>query len=206
MPTIDEKLSLAGELILKRPFSEEEQLEIYRIANVLGMKDVQSFLHLLLVFKLHEQTMKDEFSKIASLEKKINETLESSIDRVLGEGASRIGADIGDKIAWNAKGLLTSYGEYSSIRGQTILVCFCFVITTAAYWLGTVGFLESVSRGGALEGLLFLPAGWSIFYCGSLYTILWVGDHWGMIRRTVLYKIFLGVQIFLLLAIAAIMF
>jgi hypothetical protein len=50
------------------------------------MKDVQSFLHLLLVFKLHEQTMKGKFDEIAELEKKIDETLESSIRKILRDG------------------------------------------------------------------------------------------------------------------------
>jgi hypothetical protein len=204
MSTIDEKLSLAGELILKRPFSEEERLEIYRIADVLGMKDIQSFLHLLLVFKLHEQTMKDEFKEIASLEKKINDTLESSIGRVLGEGAKRIGADMGVQIAANAKEVLESYGGYRSARGQVLLACVTCLVAAISYWLGVAGVMGTTPQ-SVLEAILFLPAGWCVFYSGAVYVFLWVGDHWDWIKGTVLYKIFLGVQLLLLLGIVAIM-
>jgi hypothetical protein len=167
----------------------------------MGMSNVQSFLHLLLVFKLHEDTVNGQFKKIAALEEKINNTLESSIDRVLGDGASRIGEEMGDAIEDRAERVLESFGEYRSLRGQTILVCFLCVTYTLVYWLGAAGFLASVPSEGTLEWLLFLPAGWSIFFCGATYTFLWVGDHWGRIKKTVLYKTFLGLQIFLLTAL-----
>jgi hypothetical protein len=207
--------ALAGE-ILKRPLSGEEELEIYRIADAVGMRDIQSFLYLLLVFKLHEDTMKRQFEDIASFEGRLNEkftemgalsaridrTLESSIERILGDGAARIGADMGEKIASGSEQILASLGEYRSVRGQIMLACFICVTSALAYWLGAAGFLESVSSGGALSGLLFLPAGWCVFFCGAAHTFFWVGDHWGRIKRTALYKTFLGVKVFLLLALA----
>ena len=103
MTSLDEKTSLAAEQILKRPLSDEERYEIYRIADVLGMKDVQSFLHLLLVFNLHEKTMNEKFAEISALERKIHDTLENSVERILGEGEARIGADMGEAIAVRAK-------------------------------------------------------------------------------------------------------
>jgi len=206
MPNIDEKISLAAEQVLKRPLSDEERFEIYKIADVLGMKDVQSFLHLLLVFKLHEDTMRGKFDELAALEKKINETLEKSIERVLGDGAARIGGDMGKAVAAGAEETLTALGEYHSLRGQTLLVCFICVISSLAYWLGTENALRTVSDGGALEALLFLPGGWCVFFCGATYTFLWVGDHWGRIKKTALYKTLLGLQIFLLAILALTLF
>ena len=202
MTTLDEKTSLAAEQILKRPLNDEERFEIYRIADILGMKDVQSFLHLLLVFKLHENTMKENFAEISALENKIQDTLEYSIERILGEGAARIGANMGEDIADGARKVLTSFGEYHSLRGQTILVCFICLISSLAYWLGASNFLNIVPSGGAFEALLFLPAGWSVFFCGATYSFFWVGDHWGRIKRTKLYKTLLGLQVFFLLVLA----
>jgi hypothetical protein len=199
MATIDDKTSRTAEQILKRPLSDEERSEIHRIADALGMKDVQSFLHLLLVFKLHEQTMKDKFDEITGLEKKIHETLESSIRKVLRDSTERIGAELGDTAVSRAEGILTSVREYSSLRGQTLVVCFFWVISAFAYWLGAGNVLRHIPSGGILETLLFLPAGWGIFFCGSFYTLLWACDHWKEIKKKAVFKTILGAQIFFLL-------
>jgi hypothetical protein len=58
MPNLEEKMSVIAEQVLKRPLSEEEKDDVFRIADAVGMKDVQSFLHLIRVFKLHEQRMR----------------------------------------------------------------------------------------------------------------------------------------------------
>jgi hypothetical protein len=199
MPHLDGKISAIAEQILKRPLSDEEELEIFRISDAVGMKDVQSFLHLLLVFKLHEQTMKDKFDEIAELEKNIRETLESSIRKVLRDGTERIGAELGDSIVSRAESVLASFREYSSLRGQTLVVCFFWVISAFAYCLGTGSVLRHIPSGGILETLLFLPAGWAVFFCGSFYTLLWACDHWKEIKKKSLFKAILGAQIFFLL-------
>jgi hypothetical protein len=216
MTNLDEKMSALAEQILKRPLSDEEQLEIYRISDAVGMRDVQSFLHLLLVFKLHEDSMGKEFHKLvalesrlngkfeamATLEGKINSTLESSIERVLGEGAQKIAQDMGDAIATRAEDALTAVGEYHSLRGQTLIVCFTCMISALAYWLGTDNMLESVSSGGVLEAFLFLPAGWCAFFCGAFYSLLWACDHWHRIKKTTIYKTWMGLQVFFLFLLA----
>jgi hypothetical protein len=53
-----------------------------------------------------------------------------------------------------------------------------------------------------LKALLFLPAGWSVFFCGAACAFLWAGDNWDRVKKTALYKIFLGLQVFLLSALA----
>jgi hypothetical protein len=163
------------------------------------MKDVQSFLHLLLVFKLHEQTMKDKFDEIAGLEKKINGTLESSVRKVLHDSTERIGAELGDSIVSRAEGVLASVREYSSLRGQTLFVCFFWVISAFAYWLGAGNILRHIPSGGILETLLFLPAGWGIFFCGSFYSMLWAYDHWKEIKKKAVFRTIFGAQVFFLL-------
>ena len=219
MPSLDTKMATIAEQVLKRPLTEEEQLEIYKISDVMGMTNVQSFLYQLLVFKLHEDTMKTRFGELArfenrlnekfeameALESKIHETLENSVERILGEGACRIGADMGDTIADRAEHALTAVAEYHSLRGQTIIICFICIVSSLAYWLGSGNVLMLVPAGGPLETLLFLPAGWCVFLCGLTYTFFWIGDHWKRIKRTMLYKTFLGLQVFFLAVLASIL-
>jgi hypothetical protein len=212
----DEKMSVLAETILKRPLDDGELAEIYRISDAVGMKDVHSFLHLILVFKLHEDTMKRQFGKLGELEvrlnekfgeiveieKKINGTLESSVERILGEGAERIGKDMGIAIADGARETLTALDGYHRVRGQVILVCFICIVSTLAYWFGSWNILGAVSQGGPLEALMFLPAGWTVFFCGATYAFLWAGDNWDRVKETALYKILLGLQVLLLSALA----
>jgi hypothetical protein len=205
MALLDEKTSRAAEQILRRSLSDEERSEIHRIADALGMKDVQSFLHLLLVFKLHEETMKEKFAEIAELEKKINETLENSIRKILRDGTERIGAELGDSVVSRAENVLASVREYASLRGQTLVVCFFWVTSAFAYWIGAGNVLRHVPSDSALETLLFLPAGWGIFFCGSFYSMLWACDHWKEIKRKTVFKAVLGVQIFFLLLIVLVL-
>jgi hypothetical protein len=199
MPNHDGKISAIAEQILKRPLSDEEELEIFRISDAVGMKDVQSFLHLLLVFKLHEETMKGRFDEIAALEKKIHETLESSVEKLLRDGTYKIGAELGDTVVSHAQSVLASVREYASLRGQTLVVCFFWVASVFAYWLGAGNVLRHIPPGGILETLMFLPAGWGVFFCGSLYTLLWACDHWKEVKKKAVFKTILGAQIFFLL-------
>ncbi len=41
MSSLDAKMSQIAEQVLKRPLTEEEQLEIYKISDVMGMTNVQ---------------------------------------------------------------------------------------------------------------------------------------------------------------------
>jgi hypothetical protein len=216
MTKLDRKITTLAEEILKRPLSVEEELEIYRISDAVGMRDVQSFLYLLLVFKLHEDTMKQQFEQIVSLEsrlnarfeemnvlsKRIDETLAGSIERILGDGAVRIGADMGDEIAERAQGFLVSFGEYHALRGRATLAGFLCVTFALAYRLGELNVLSAAPRGSALEAFLFLPAGWSVVFCAATCTFLWAGDHWNTIKKSTLYKTLFGAQIFFLSLLA----
>ena len=217
MPKLDDKLKDVAEKVLKRKLSDEEELELYRISDAMGMSNIQSFLYLLLVFKLHEDTTRrqienlsllesevsEKFKEMSAMPERINETLERSITRVLKEGTAKIGAEMGEHIAEDAKGVLSAFGEYHSIRGQITLACFICVISAVSYWMGAAGILESIAPGGRLEAILFLPVGWCVFLGGAAYTFLWVGDHWGAIKKSALYKILLGVQILCLVLLAA---
>ncbi|GHV28571.1 hypothetical protein FACS1894167_05950 [Synergistales bacterium] len=195
---LDDQMSSLAEVVLKRPMTEEEKNEIYRISDALGMNSVQSFLHLLFVFKLHEDVMKKRFDEMAELEKRLNDTLGSSVEQILGEGASTIGADMGDRIAFQAQNILSSVKEHYEIRGHIVSLALLCIMATLAYWLGRYNILAAAPSGSAFETLLLLPGGWSLFLCGSAYLFFWASDYWEMIRKTKLYKAFLGLQVFLL--------
>jgi hypothetical protein len=215
MTNLDDKMSVLAEQVLKRPLSDEEQLEMYRISDAVGMRDVQSFLHLLLVFRLHEDGMRkqldglvsfenrlnEKFTEIAVLEKKINNTFESSIERVLGEGAQKIGRDMGDYIAKGVEETLGARDDYHFLRGQVWIVCCISLLMAVAYWLGSVGALNADNDVGALDMLLRLPSGWVAFICCSLYTYMWAFDHWKKVKKSVYYKSILALQGLILLVL-----
>lgn len=213
MSSIDEKMSVVAEQVLKRPLTEAEQLEMYKISDAMGMGNIQSFLHQLLVFKLYEDTLRGQFEQLqaheermnekieglAALERRITATLEMSVERVLGEGAERIGADMGDKIAAQVKGIFSAVGAYHSLKGQILVACAICGSGALGYFLGLGDVLRLVPGGGVLQTLIFLPAGWCFFLCGMTYTFLWIGDNWVNIRKRKLYKAFLGGQVLALL-------
>jgi hypothetical protein len=208
MMKLDEKLSVLAGQVLKRPLSEEERLEIYRISDAVGMRDVQSFLHLLLVFRLHEDTVKKQFEQLDSLEsrlnakfddmgvlsKRIDGTLTGAVERILGEGAKRIGADMSEAIVSGARDTLTQISEFHSLRGQMTLTCFMTAACCLAYWFGSADVFnpEVLPR----SALTFLPLGWGIFFFCLTHTYLWACDNWKQIKRRPLYKTFFGLQIF----------
>jgi hypothetical protein len=203
MSSLDEKMSAIAEQILKRPLSDEERFEIYRISDAVGMKDVQSFLHMLLVFRLHEDAMRKGFDEISALERKINETLESSIERVLGEGARKIGTDMAGYVTEGARKTLGVNGDYHFLRGQVGIVFCMSVLVTLAYWLGSANVFRSGDGAGPLETLIMLPSGWLAFICCSLYAYMWAWDHWHQVKNSLYYKGCLGVMAALLVLMIA---
>jgi hypothetical protein len=188
MPNLDEKMSALAETVLKRPLSEEEELDIYKISDAMGMTNVQSFLYLLLVFKLHEDTLNKIFEDMAALSVKIDGTLEESIERILGDGAQKIGHDMGDYIADGAKEVLGARDEYHLLRGQVLVVCLISILATLAYWLGYAKVLNFGDSAGPLGILLTLPSGWIAFVCCSLYTYMWGFDHWKQVKKSLYYS------------------
>jgi hypothetical protein len=201
MARLDGKITAIAERILKRPLSDEEELEIFRISDAVGMKDVQSFLHLLLVFKLHEETMKGKFEELAELEKKIRDTLESSIWKILHDGTERIGAEVGRDIAANARGILSSFKEFHVIRGYIVAASATGIIATLAYWLGVSGAFRMEEIGGPLGNVLFLPAGWWMLFSFAAYGYFWFFDHWKQVKKSAFYKSLLVLQTLIIAAL-----
>jgi hypothetical protein len=213
MGHLGEKISSVAELVLKRRLSEEEELEIYKISDVLGMGNVQSFLHQILVFKMHEDTMKKQFEQLAFLENRLDEkftemgtladridgTLKASVERILGDGATKVGQDMGIYFAEKAKETLGARDDYQFLRGQLCITCLMGIIATLAYWLGTVNALETVHANpttNTLSILFILPAGWWVFFSWSLCTFMWAYDHWKLVKKSSFHKSLFVLQCF----------
>jgi ElaB/YqjD/DUF883 family membrane-anchored ribosome-binding protein len=203
--------------VLKRELSDDERLEFQDLASALGADNVEDYLYILMVFKRNEDKINGEIAsfgerlnkkieELSKLEKKIDETLESSIERVLGEGAARIGADMGDAVAKRAKDALTASGEYHTLRGQIILVSFLGVALTLFYWLGAANVFMVGETQGPIETILFLPAGWCLFISCATYSYCWGFDNWRAVKESAFYKAALAGISLAAVAIIAAMF
>jgi hypothetical protein len=213
---MDGKMKAISENVLKRPLTNDEELELLRISEAMGMSNVQSFLYLMLVFKLHEDATREQFKELSELEgrlngkfdemgeleKKIHGTLESSIERILGEGAAKIGEGIGDEIAVKAGEALSSLKEFHTIRGFIVAASVSGIVSSVAYWLGATGLFRMSGIEWPFNGILTLPAGWWMLFCFAAYTYFWCFDNWRMVKASAFYKgllVFQGVIMAVLL-------
>lgn len=222
MPGLDAKMSHLAEQVLNRALTDEESHQMYKIADAMGMNNVQSFLHQLLVFKMQEDTLKkqfedlgsfegrlnERFDEMASLESGITETLESVVTRILTDGAEKIGSNMGNEIASQTKGIFSAVGAYHMLKGRVLAVCGIYAAGGLGYFLGARDLLHLTPNVGPLKTLLFLPAGWCLILCGAVYTFLWTGDHWFEIKKKKWYKALFGAQIIglLLLVVCGMLF
>jgi hypothetical protein len=69
--------------------------------------------------------------------------------------------------------------------------------------LGAVYGFGGSENGDFLSILLYIPAGSVVLYCGSIYAAMWSLDHWKLVKRDVFYKVWLVLQILVLLALLA---
>jgi hypothetical protein len=167
---------------------------------------------MLMVFKRNEDRvsgvldgfrdeMKSEFGEVRALERKIDDTLEDTISRVLGDGAREISRNMGNEIAESAKGVLSSTEEFHFLRGQTFIAGLIIALSVVSYCLGAVyGFGDS-DREDFLSLFLRLPAGNVALYCGSVYTVMWCFDRWNLLKRDIFLMVRFGLQILVLIAL-----
>jgi hypothetical protein len=200
MADFNEALESASKAILKRSLSDDERVEFLELGAALGMETVADYLYMLMIFKRNEDRLDKRFDEMGVLEKKINDTLERTISKILGEGAREIGRDMGDCIAREAKSVLGAHEEFHFFRGQTWMVCLIKLLTTLAYWFGATNTL-SVDDMSPLKGLLTLPAGGVALFCGFSYSLFWVKDRWGFVTEYISYKVLLAMQGVVLLAL-----
>jgi hypothetical protein len=176
------------------------------------MSNVEDYLYMLMVFKKNEDKVNDalaafrnemgaKFEEMGALASKIDETLENSIDRVLGDGAREIGRDMGYHIAESAKGVLGASEEFHFLRGQVFVAGAVITLSVVAYLLGAVYGFGNEDSGDFLGVLLRLPAGSVVLYCGIAYTVMWCFDHWKLLKRDVSQKVRLVLQILVMVAL-----
>jgi hypothetical protein len=199
MPDFDSALDGAATAILKRPLTEGERAEFRGLADTIGMGSVEDYLYMLMVFKRSEDRinaglanfsdeMKARFGEMSELEKNINGTLETAIERILGEGARRIGTEMGYHVAEGAKEVLSSSGGYHFLRGQIWVVCVTGIFAAIAYRLGSAGALGPAEGIGPLEAMIMLPSGWAVFVCGVMYAYMWAFDNWDRVKGSRFFK------------------
>jgi hypothetical protein len=214
MTGFDNTLREVSLAILKRELTENERLEFLDLAGTMGVNDVQDYLYLLMVFKRNEdriggqlfsfrKEMAAKFEAMSALEKKIDHKLESTISKILSDGAREIGRDMGNHIAESAKDALKGYEEFHLLRGQILAICLISCLAAFSYWLGTGDVLGVLTHGrvGYLREMLRIPASGVMFMCGLLYVMTWILDHWYFVKRYVSYKVTLTLKILVLLAL-----
>jgi hypothetical protein len=217
MADFNEALKTASLAILKRDLTGDEKAEFLELGGALGMDNVEDYLYMLMVFKRNEDRVNDKltsfedtlgakFDELAVIEKKINDTLENSIERVLGDGAARIGMNMGDHIAERAKEALGARDDYQFLRGQVCIVCAMGIFTTLAYWMGSENALRTDPFMGPLEVLFTFSAGWWAFFCCVLYTFMWAYDHWKLVKKSPLHRSILALQGLILLTLLIYLF
>ena len=216
MAGFESALQSASLAILKRELEEDEKIEFLELAGAIGMNNVQDYLYMLMVFKRNEDRVTDtvsafqteireRFEEISALEKKIDQTLENSINRILVDGAQKIGKNLGEKIGEEAQYTLSAHKEFHFLRGQLLVVGLISFLLVVAYSMGAV---YGVGNGhkSFIDAFLQLPAGHVTLVCGSAYTALWGLDYWWHIKNNTLYKVKLVMQILVLAALAFRMF
>jgi hypothetical protein len=212
MAEFESSLRSASLAILKRDLAEGERVEFLELASAIGMKNVEDFLYMLMVFKRNEDKvtdvlnsfrdeMREKFDEMGALEKKIDEGLESSIAKVLGDGAREIGRDMGNRIAESARRVLGASEEFHFMRGQLFVAGLVITLSTVAYMLGAVYGFGASENGDFLDILLHFPAGSVVFVCGFAHVGMWCCDHWELVKENTVHKVRLGLEILVLLAL-----
>jgi hypothetical protein len=212
MAGFDDTLRAASLAVLKRELTENERIEFLDLAGAIGMNNVQDYLYMLMVFKRNEDNVRytlnnfsdkieARFDETAALERNIRDTLESSIFRVLGDGAREIGRDMGSEIATAAKDSLREYEQFHCLRGQFAIMGFVVSIATAAYWLGSQFRFDQIGNESFFSYLLNLRSGLVLFLCAFGYAYFWSVDHWKLIKKDWLYRTRFVLQIVLVLVL-----
>ncbi len=212
MAGFESALQSASLAILKRELEEDERIEFLELAGAIGMSNVQDYLYMLMIFKRNEdrvsrtmneyrEEMSKRFEEISALERRIDETLESSITKILDTGAQKIGRDLGQSIAKEARNTLTTHEEFYLVRGKVIVAGMVFFLALTAYFLGAKYGFGGKNQRDFLGILLRLPATNVALLCGLGYTAFWSLDYWDNIRADIVYKVKLVLQVAVLIAL-----
>ena len=214
MPGFDDSLKTTSRAILKRDLSEEEKFEFLELASTIGMRSVEDYLYILMIFKRNEDRVNDaldtfrhemnqRFEELNALEKQIDDTLEHTVIETLAQSGQKIASNMGDEISWRAKNTLSAHGDFYFLRGQVAVCALITIIATATYFLGAMlGFGDSSKEKAIFFNIIaHFPAGLVALVCGIAYTLFWYCDHSDKIEKDFSYLIILVLQILVLLAL-----
>jgi hypothetical protein len=196
---------------LKRELTDSERIEFLELAGAIGMGNVEDYLYMLMVFKRNEDRvngviagfkdrMEARFDEMSALKRKIDDKLEGTISKILGDGAKEIGRDMGNRIAESAKDVLKGHEEFHYAKGQVAVVGVILMLSVA-YLLGAVYGFGDRGNGDFFDILLRFPAGHIVLVCGFAYTVMWCFDHWKLVKNDVFCKVRLVLQVLVLLAL-----
>ena len=98
MSNFENTLRESSLAILRRELTESERIEFLELAGAIGMNSVEDYMYMLMIFKRNEdrisaqmdsfkKEMKARFDEMGFLEKKIDGTLEKTLENMLGKGA-----------------------------------------------------------------------------------------------------------------------
>ena len=192
MADFKETLKTASLAVLRRELTDEERAEFLDLGASLGMNNVEDYLYIIMVFKRHSDAMEKRFDEISALERRINDTLEYSIQRILGEGAARISADMAETVAVKSRELMSSVKEFHVYRGFIIATSIAGILATIAYWFGVSVASGMEESEGLFKGLLQLPAGWWMILSMISYAYFWFFDNRRRLKESLLHKCLLA--------------
>ena len=205
MPNLDETMTALSKRLLKRPLTERERSEILDIGAILGMKDIQEYLYLFLVFRLSEDRLGEKIDELGEVNKQLEEGFRDSLNQTLRDVSRGIGRELGEEIGYRTKKILTETTDFYTMRGCVIFTCFTGIIATLAYWMGAANMLRFDQRSGPFSFILTMPAGWWMIFTGLAFAGFWAHEHWKQILCTsTLNKVLLS--LIPLILVAALLF
>jgi len=175
MTSFEDKLRAASLAILRRELTDDERFNFLELAAAIGSNNVEDFLYVLMVFKRSEdeiagqlhsfkEEMKTWFDEMNALEKKIDTTLENSIEKILRDGTRDMNQIMLEHVKSSGGRLLGNIRDYYQVRGHIICIAGATFLTYLAYLSGRVGVLAE-----------WWWAGWPVI-CAFVFYGFWYLD------------------------------
>ena len=152
MTSFEDKLRAASLAILRRELTDDERFNFLELAAAIGSNNVEDFLYVLMVFKRSEdeiagqlhsfkEEMKTWFDEMNALEKKIDITLETSVEKILRDSAREMSQKMLEQVKSSGGRLLDTIGDYYHVRGHIICISGATFLAYLAYLAGRVDVL-----------------------------------------------------------------
>ena len=216
-----EKIQALAPKILNRSLNKAEEDEYLRLGAVMGERNVEDYLAMLLAFKRSEdkiteqmalftREMESRFAQMGDLKGQMLAAISKTVNDRFEQNSQKIEKDMGNNIASRAIDVLREGQDYYYIKGQVIVACTITFLAVAAYWLGQLNAFH-------FEGMNFLrlilrfPAGGVILICVGVYLLIsyvesewryrdWViSAYWMYVIKSIIVIIFMLVMLLAML-------